>query len=274
MTTPQTITDLAQRVAALESAVTRRVGVIVPEGRDLLNMEFVVRLIDGDAQSLISGVRLLYMRQSAQLSTLLVPEEGETVVLERLGTGWVIVGSYGHDLAGRTVNKPPLGADWVGRRNVPFDIQAHDSAIQLTAVQESPLSGVDVGSDAIVHLGKTRDYGGGDDTDVLAVIMTSRHFTRLEGYNVELNPDGIYFIQLQIDSPTSDPRFVPVLDTVSGKVVIAYDPADPGAMATAELHSRDTGSAGLPSHQHSIPSHSHVLPLYATQTVTVIEERR
>ena len=272
--TMQTITDLAQRVAVLESMVTRRVGVIVENGRDLLNMKFTVRLVDGegDSQIQISGVRLLYMRQSVQLSTILVPEVGETVVLEKLGVGWVIVGSYGHDLSNRTTIKPPLGADWNRRHSVPFEVQAHDGAIQLASVQESPLSGVDIGSDAILHLGKSRDYGSGDDTDVLAVLMSSRHFTRLEGYNVELNPDGIYFIQLDIADANSDPKFFPLADTVSGQVVIGYDPDESGAMSTPELTMPNTGSGGTPSHRHSIPSHSHTLPLYRTNTVTVIEE--
>lgn len=274
--TMQTITDLAQRVAALESIVTRRIGIIEEDGRDLTNMKFDVRLVDGDgdSQKVIRGVRLLYMRQSTRLTTWMIPEEGETVVLERLGTGWVIVGSYAHDLANRTRLKPPLGADWHNRYSIPFEAQTNYGGIQLASAEQSPLSGVTIGSDAMLYLGKTSSGSGEDDTDVLAAILTARHYTHLQGYDMSVRPTGVVFAQLSIDSADENANTIDADNSILGEVLIIGDiDKDDGVLESEVISGESVSSGGTPSHRHNIPAHSHKLPVRVTRTVTIIEEK-
>ena len=276
MTTPNTIEDLVRRIAILESKQERRIGVVKEGGRDLKKMLFEVTLIDAETPTEgvgavdLTGVRLLYMRQSPQLTAWMVPGEGETVVMERLGKGWVIVGSYAHNITARTQIKAPYGADWENRHSIPFEAQTNSGGIQLSSIQQSPLSGVKIGSDAILYLGKTRGGPDEDATDILSAIISSRHFTKLDGYNVEINPDGIKFLQLDIASPNGDPKLFE--EPLEGTVLITGDADEPDALESDTVSGERTGSGGNPSHSHTIPAHSHFLPIFATKTLTVIEE--
>lgn len=265
MTTPQTMSDLVRRIEVLERRNERRIGTIVD--RSLADMLFGVELIDGETATIVTGVRMLYMRQNEQLTAWMVPSVGETVVLERLGSSWVIVGTYAHDIGKRVEIETPFTAHWDTRRDIPFEVQANDGGVQLTSFQKSSLSNIDIGSDALVYLGKVSGRppsSGPDASDVMACIVTSRYSyaggTALDpGIGVELVVTPFLFIihAVVLDEdgkevpPEPDNRFL-------SNILVEVDKDD------IDQWGQETESAA---------GHKHKLPIRATN-VAAIHERK
>ena len=257
------IAELTARIARLETLVrtARRVGTVVD--RDLEKMLFDVQAVDGQQETL-TGVRLLYMRMAGQkLETLYrqgavcfaIPTIGETVVLERLGLGWVVAGSYGHDIEPEAWRRSPPVATWDELGDISVEMVGQGSAVQLYSWGGN--------SDGVVYVGFSDPYFG--------VAMASRGYADNIGTQMQLHQFGIEIVALE---RSGDADFAAVGEGSRVAVEDALEGENTGGssmVSTGPGGSHSNGAGGtVGNHQHYM-EHTHTLAIRFTPRLVVRE---